>query len=788
MTSQYSQTPEQRILYIIINNVPAMVFYKDLDGRYIAANNSFCKQLGTTSTLIVGKTDFDYYENTRAEKYKQTDLAVIKSGQSFDGFEEEITVDGKQKVYSTRKVLAKDDNDQPCGIIGLVYDVTKTYRTEEDLIESKTRYKYMYEMFRLMADNIPDLLWAKDLKKRYIFVNKAICEKLLIASDTNEPIGKNDMFFARRERNLHHTDKEWHTFGEICSDSDDVTIQKKSPGRFEEYGNVKGQLLYLDVHKAPIRDEEGNMIGIVGSGRDITKEKLIEKELTIANEQNKAILKALPDLMFLYDLRGTFLDCYSSDPSELLAPIDQVIGHNISEFFTPALVEELKNTFDRCVQTKEVQTMEYELVLNGKLSYFEARNVLLDSETVLSISRNITDRKILQKELISAKEKAEESDRLKSTLLNNMSHELRTPLNGILGFSEILINELSNPDFTEMAKHINNSGKRLMRTLDAIMQLSQLESGMKAVNIQKTEIDHIFRQIMGTYNPQARIKGLFLELREFQPMIGYLDQFFFIQSISNILDNAVKFTREGGVTITVEEIINQEIRLLSVNIDDTGIGISPDHLRFIFEEFRQVSEGHNRSFEGTGLGLTIANKMISLLGGTIEVDSKIGKGSHFRILVPFLKEKPGAKPPVLDFPGPKKEDNSKEMSTPGKPVILLVEDNEINMQLTVAYLNQEFTVDWAQDGPSALEKTRTKKFDVILMDINLGPGMDGLQAAQSIRKMKDYKNIPIIALTGYTLFGDKERLIKGGCTDYLSKPFSKENIIKVIKESMGFQG
>lgn len=764
-----------------------MVFYKDLDGKYIAANNSFCRQLGTSPTLIVGKTDFDFYETERADKYLQTDLAVIKSGQSFDGFEEEITVDGKPKVYTTRKVLAKDDNDQPCGIIGLVYDVTKTYRTEEELIESRTRYKYMYEMFRLMADNIPDLLWAKDLKKRFIFVNKAICEKLLNASDTNEPIGKNDMFFAKRERTLHPADIEWHTFGEICSDSDDVTIQRKGPGRFEEYGNVKGQLLYLDVHKAPIRDEKGNMIGIVGSGRDITKERLIEKELTTVNERNKAILKALPDVIFLFDLNGTFLDCYAADPSDLLAPIDQVIGHNISEFFAPTFVEELKNTLAKCVQTGEVQTMEYELVLNGKLSYFEARHVLVESETVLSISRNITERKILQKELISAKEKAEESDRLKSTLLNNMSHELRTPLNGILGFSEILTNELSNPDYMEMARHINNSGKRLMRTLDAIMQLSQLESGIKAINVQKTEIDQIFKQILETYNPQARIKGLFLELREYQSMTGYLDQFFFTQSISNILDNALKFTREGGVTITIEEIKNEETRLLSVNIDDTGIGISPDHLRFIFEEFRQVSEGHNRSFEGTGLGLTIANKMVSLLGGTVEVDSKIGKGSHFRVLIPFPTEKPGAKSLVLDFPSPKKDDDIQRMAVTGKPLVLLVEDNEVNMQLTVAYLNNEFTVDWAVDGPSALEKARTKNYVAILMDINLGPGMDGLQAAQSIRKMKDFENIPIIALTGYTLFGDKERLIKGGCTNYLAKPFSKEDILKVLKESLGFQ-
>jgi len=765
-----------------------MVFYKALDGKYIAANNSFCRQLKTTPESIIGKTDFDYYPTERAKRYLKTDQSVINSGQSFEGFEEEITVDGKPKVYTTRKVLVKDENEQPCGIIGLVYDITKTYRTEEELIESRTRYKYMYEMFRLMVDNIPDLLWAKDLKKRYIFVNKAICEKLLNASDTNEPIGKNDVFFAERERNLHPSDKSWYTFDKTSLNSDDVTIQRKAPGRFEEFSNIRGQSIYLDVQKAPIRDEEGNIIGIVGSGRDITKEKLIEKELMTANERNKAILKALPDSMFLYDSNGTFLDCYASNPSDLFAPIDQVIGHNVSEFFPPAHAGEFINTLKKCVQTGEVQTMEYDLVLNGKLTHFESRHVLVDSETVLSISRNITERKILQKELISAKEKAEESDRLKSTLLSNMSHELRTPLNGILGFSEILSNELSNPDYMEMAKHINNSGKRLMRTLDAIMQLSQLESGIKALNVEKTEIEQIFRQIMTMYNPQARIKELFLELRDFPPISGYIDQFFFTQSISNILDNALKFTREGGVTITVEEIKNEGTRLLSVNIDDTGIGISPEHLRFIFEEFRQVSEGHNRSFEGTGIGLTIANKMIVLLGGTVEVNSIIGKGSHFRILVPFPAEEPGAKTSILDFPSSKKDEPPKNVPMSGKPLVLLVEDNEVNMQLTVAYLNHEFTVDWAQDGTLALEKASAEKYVAILMDINLGPGMDGLQAAQSIRKMKDYENIPIIALTGYTLFGDKERLIDGGCTDYLAKPYSKKDILKVIKKSLGMQG
>ena len=131
---------------------------------------------------------------------------------------------------------------------------------------------------RLMCDNVPDLIWAKNLEKRFIFTNKAICEKLLHAKDTDEPIGKTDMYFAERERASHPAQPHWHDFGEICSDSDEVVMKNRKPERFDEFGNVKGEFLFLDVYKAPIWDETGNMIGTVGCGREVTKEKKIERE------------------------------------------------------------------------------------------------------------------------------------------------------------------------------------------------------------------------------------------------------------------------------------------------------------------------------------------------------------------------------------------------------------------------------------------------------------------------------------------------------------------------------
>ncbi len=775
-----SLTNEQLVLNTIINNIPAMVFYKNLDGKYIAANEMFARQLNTTPREIIGKTDFDFYSEEIASHYRDTDLEVIQSGKNIEALEEAIVVDGVTKMYATRKVLLRDTSGKPYGIIGLAYDITESRQSQEDLLDSHTRYKYLQEMFRLMADNIPDLLWAKDMRKRYLFVNKALCENLLNASDTDEPIGKTDMFFAERERKSHPEDPQWHTFGETCSDSDELTMQQKSAGKYEEFGNVKGQFLYLDVQKGPILDKDGNMIGTVGSGRDITSQKLIEKEFHALLQRNRAIINALPDLMFIFNKEGIYLDCYASDTTDLLASPEEFIGKSMFDFFEPEVAENTILLINRCLETEKLQHLEYHIQSGTEILYYEARLVKVDDEKVLCISRNITERKLLQQELILAKEKAEQTSRLKSTLLNNMSHELRTPLNGILGFSEILGNELEELEHKEMSVHINNSGKRLMRTLESIMQLSQLESGLNAYKAEWTDVAQKVNELIGSFRPLAKAKNLFLELRNVDVKPGYLDIFFFTQSISNIIENAIKFTNEGGVSIDISESSENNHRSLLIRISDTGIGISDDHLKLIFEEFRQASEGQNRSFEGTGLGLTIAKKMIDLLGGKIVVESRLGKGSLFNITIPYsemdtdqVKEKkcePHDITPRTDL----------QMQANKTPHLLLVEDNEINMQLSLAYLKNSYKVDWALDGQTAIHMAGGCRYDAILMDVNLGTGMDGLQTTQMIRSLEGYEKTPIIALTGYTLFGDRDRLIAGGCTEYLAKPFTKRAILDLL--------
>jgi PAS domain S-box-containing protein len=213
--------------------------------------------------------------------------------------------------------------------IRMQYD--RLQRFEQALLESEGRYKSLYSLVRLLSDNMSDMLWAKDLENRYLFANKAMCDKLLIAKDVQEPIGKTDIFFARRERNKHPDRDDWHTFGEICADSDIVIRKSLAPGRFEEYGNVKGEFLFLDVLKAPLIDEQGNMIGVVGSARDVTKEKQIAQELNASEERYKTLISNLPNYVIVHK-KGKIVFINNLSADTLGYPLEDIIGTSILDY------------------------------------------------------------------------------------------------------------------------------------------------------------------------------------------------------------------------------------------------------------------------------------------------------------------------------------------------------------------------------------------------------------------------------------------------------------------------
>ena len=261
-------------------------------------------------------------------------------------------------------------------------------------------YQLLYNMLRLMCDNVPDLIWAKDLERKFIFANKAMCSILFNTLDSEEPIGQVETYFFEKEKASHSDDPQWYTFGDKNIDSDLKVMESKTTERFEEYGNVRGKYLYLDIYKAPLFNEKGVMIGTVGCARDITKEKKLEEENKLAldalkksEERYRLILKATPDIMFRINKDGCIIDFHTNNKEELVVPVDKIIGTCLKEIYQPKLAERLLESIHICLESGLIQVVEYEINMVDDVHFYESRFIKAGEEEVLTIVRDITEKK-----------------------------------------------------------------------------------------------------------------------------------------------------------------------------------------------------------------------------------------------------------------------------------------------------------------------------------------------------------------------------------------------------------
>lgn len=395
------------------------------------------------------------------------------------------------------------------------------------------------------------------------------------------------------------------------------------------------------------------------------------------------------------------------------------------------------------------------------------------SDAVRLLKTEVARRKRMEQELTLAKERAEEMSRLKSSFLANINHEFRTPMTGILGLTKLLASDLEEPDQIEMAENIEKAGRRLMRTLNSIIYLSALESEKISIMLRETKVDRLVKELQREYEAAAEEKGLTFALDlSGSEMVVCSDERYLAQALGNILDNAVKFTVEGGVTLAVAHVGDPGNggAFIEFRIKDTGVGVEEEFHDVIFEEYRQVSEGLSRSHDGMGIGLSIARKMINLMNGEIELTSEPGGGSEFLVRLPAAV--------------PEEKKPARETEQEERVATLLVEDNEINRDVTNIYLRSFCDVVNAADGLEALERAQKDSFDLVLMDINLGPGIDGVETFKRLRKIEGFENTPVVALTGYANIGDREKLLEEGFTRYLAKPFQKEDLVEIVQETL----
>lgn len=541
--------------------------------------------------------------------------------------------------------------------------------------------------------------------------------------------------------------------------------------RFEEYANRFKR--WLDVYA--FSPEPAYFIIIF---RDITLSRDTAEALRISEQKNKAIIEALPDHIFIIDENGNMPEVLSDN---ITSGNNVRLRENLSihELSYPVeTINRILASARMALSIGTLQTIEYELSPDNEPVYFEARLIALNSSQVMVVNRNITDRKLTEIRLVKAKEKAEESDRLKTAFLANMSHEVLTPMNAIMGFSQILSEEsIPESERREFASLIRSSGHLLIGLINDIMDLSRIEAGDAKFNFSRFEIEPLLKELHDFYSnvlSKAGKEDITLtwtidqnsNKSEIESDRGRLQQV-----LSNLLDNAVKFTKSGFIKFGCESSVDGSFIFF---VKDSGIGIPGEKHNLIFERFRQVEEDYDRTYGGTGIGLALVKKIVGLLGGTISLDSAPGKGSEFRFSLNTFNSDTSPKY-ILPVEEPKFVQNFNWL---GK-TILITEDiltNFIFLQRVILNLNAK--VLHAQNGKQAVELADSgEHIDLILMDLQM-PEMNGIEAFKEIRR--SHPTIKIILQTAYANKDEKNTYKNMGFNGFITKPIRIETLVALI--------
>jgi PAS domain S-box-containing protein len=407
---------------------------------------------------------------------------------------------------------------------------------------------------------------------------------------------------------------------------------------------------------------------------------------------------------------------------------------------------------------------------SGKISSFVA------------VKEDITERKKILHDLIVAKEKAQESDRLKSAFLATMSHELRTPLNAVIGFSSLIDEEMPVEEIVSFAKMINNSGNNLLEIVEGILDLTLLESGEMKPKFERFALALLMKTLMKlAKDEQQKANKPQVEIEcncNFEEQIQlYSDQQLITKIFVHLFRNALKFTSSGKVEFGYMIESNGETDRIKFFVKDTGIGIPENQKAIIFERFRQADGSLTRKYGGAGIGLSIVKHMVGLLGGQIEVDSEPGKGSTFYVTIPV------AEPEQLSKAlSEQKEDTEKPKTFPNQ-TILIAEDEDSNFELLKYILiKSNLSIIRARDGQEAVNLCSVHpEISLVLMDINM-PKMNGIEATKLIKQAKP--KLPVIAVTAFAMSGDREKFIAEGCDEYLEKPIKKDKLLTLLGSFM----
>ncbi|HKL92329.1 MAG TPA: ATP-binding protein [Bacteroidales bacterium] len=658
----------------------------------------------------------------------------------------------------------------------------RNWEGRRDLMESKALYSSL-------VNHMPAGVFRKDAWGRYDYVNDRYCQ--LKGLTPEEVVGKNPTelaaYEAKKESNNEYTSKPiQRTLAAQGMDHHEWIMRHGMPIVVEEsYVLEGGHVEYFQVVKTPIFNAEGRVVGSQGMQFDVSPAKRSEEALLYEQYLLKSFMDNSPDMIYFKDLESRFTRVNASMLTHFNVSHErEILGLTDFDFYDSKHARAAFADEQTIMRTARTIIYKEEKILSKggeEVWMMTSKFPLKDSEGKITgtfgFSKNITAQKLLERDLRAEKVRAEESDRLKTAFLHNISHEIRTPMNAIIGFSDFLTDQSIELDQRrQFVNIIVQSGHQLMSIIDDIVRISTIESGQEKIRWSDVSLNEQLRFLNEQFQSKALEKGLSLTFKN-----GLTDERALIQTdetkltqvISNLLVNAFKFTDKGSIEMGYR--LNGTV--LEFFVRDTGIGIPEAMQSEIFKRFRQVEGKLSKKFGGSGLGLSISKAYVELLGGTIWVESEEGSGSCFYFTHPYL-------PVSLDSNAQSSFEADAsimvEHSDTQRWKILVAEDEELNyllLQEMVRSLPIELVR--AEDGLEAIRlyEEQPQAYKLVLMDLKM-PNMDGFEASFQLHQRNP--QLPIVAVTAYSLESDRQRALEMGCSDVLVKPIRKQDLFDVL--------
>ncbi|GGK35469.1 hypothetical protein GCM10007962_32330 [Yeosuana aromativorans] len=639
------------------------------------------------------------------------------------------------------------------------------------------------KMFGILFEEMTEAYFLHDLNGNIKTANKKACECLGLAKDTLEKMNIADIV----PDDLIH--------------SVQVGLKHQIDGVFRlETNYVNGNITQVPIEITSKLIQLGKTQMILTGFRDISIRKNYENQLIeskIQAEWNKNELELIfdnsPSSIFLFNENMDILRINKKAATKFKTNSSEIVGKNINDIVCCLKTDcgsfacgdesmcKMSNIFNETTLGKNYLKEEVRVFIKTEDSN-EEKTMLISTSLLkrnghsvyLATIDDITDRKKMELELLDAKEKAEESDKLKSAFIENLHHEIRTPLNGILGFIDFFADDsynFSKQEKKELIEVMHKSGDRLIKTINDLLEISKLDSGILKINNESFNLkDHLESFI----NEQClKFKNSEIEFQyqvdlDLEREMIHTDKEKLFQALQNLLDNAYKFTSKGFVKLKVS-FKNENLEIF---VEDSGIGVAPEFHDLIFKPFWQVKKDPDHYYEGNGLGLAVSKKIVNSIGGELFVESDIGKGSKFSIRLPKafnLSIKP------LDEIT---KEPSNEKSLEGRTILICEDDMSNYIYLKTVLLNEKCRLIHAADGIEALEIFKANaSIDLVLMDLIM-PKMNGLEVSAKLKEIR--KNIPIIAQSAQVIDSEMQRAKKAGCLDYLVKPINRDLLISTI--------